>query len=112
MSFLAILIVFLSCVFVAVAATLILSIRKKGKGISKDHAEQAVLRRVKNGRFIGARFTKQDRGYVWELDVTDGARVYRVWVDGQTGALYKALDLGKQSASTPASSRMLGQRIG
>ncbi len=111
MSLLSLLIVFLSCVFVAVVTALIYSFLKKGKGISKDYAEQAVLRRVKNARTIGARFTKQDRGYVWEFDITDGVRVYRVWVDGQNGSLFKAIDLGRKSVEL-GSSRMMGQRIG
>ena len=112
MNFLYIMIVFCVCVLVAVATALILSIRKKGRGISKDFAEQAVLRRVKNGHTIGARFTKQERGFVWEFDISDGARVYRVWVDAHTGVLFKAIDLGRGSGPPAPAGRMLGQKIG
>ncbi len=112
MTFLYIMIVFCACVFVAVVVALILSIRKQGTGVSKDFAEQAVLRRVKNGRTIGARFTKGERGVCWEFDITDGVRVYRVWVDGKTGAPYKALDLRREPAPVGNGSKMLGKRIG
>jgi len=112
MDFFYIMIVFCASVLVVVATTIMLSIRSKSRGISKDYAEQAVLRRLKHGRTIGARFTKEKQGYFWEFDVSDGAGVYRVWVDAHTGALVKALDLRRVNTPPGNGSKMLGKRIG
>ncbi len=112
MSFLIILIVFVVCVVVIGTTASIMSARKKTTGISKDYAEQAVLRRLKNGRTIGARFTKAERGYAWEFDVADSGRLYRVWVDGRTGVLFKAIDLQRANIGSGNSSNMLGKTIG
>jgi len=112
MSFLIIMIVFCVVVLIIVTTAAILSARKKSPGISKDYAEQAVLRRVKNARTVGARFTESERGYSWEFDISNGGKLYRVWVDGRTGALYKAIDLQRAAAPPGNGSKMVGKRIG
>lgn len=82
------------------------------RGISKDYAEQKVLRRYENGRVIGARFARKGRRWIWEFDVLYEGTIHRVAVDARSSTITEiAIPKGTRSY-TVREGGMLGQRIG
>jgi len=101
-----------STVLIVIAITVILSVRRQTKGISKDYAEEIALRRFRNGRTIGARFAKEKRMWIWEFDILVGADVNRIWVDARTAGVIKAQNLKSGKPCLQSADKMLGKRIG
>jgi len=113
MEFLGLLVVFFgSLLIIVIAATLVLSLKRRSKGISKDYAEQIAIRRFVQGRTIGARFTREGRRWVWEFDVLDGKEIRRVSVDARSAAVIRARTLMPEKTYLQSSASMLGNRIG
>ena len=87
----------------------LLTFRFRRSGISKDYAEQIVLRRYPAGRVIGARFLREGSKWYWELDIYDQELINRVSVDARSSVIARVRSVaGKPYAS--ASTRMYGQR--
>ena len=100
-----------SLIFV-IGIVVLLSLRGRGEGISKDYAEQIVMRRFAHGRPIGARFTKVGHRWLWEFDVLERGQIHRTWVDARTGTMITTRGLRPGESSYTDRNTMLGKRIG
>jgi len=89
--------------------TFLLSFRFNRSGISKDYAEQIVMRRFAHGRVIGARFLREGSRWYWELDVLDQGQINRVAVDARSSVIAKVRPIAGKPYAT-GDTRMLGQR--
>ena len=95
-----------------VIVVLTLSAWKRRKGISKEYAEQIVMRRYFNGQVIGAHFARKERRWIWELDVLDGAAIHRVAVDARTGTIVSTTDSRFADTYPRGDTRVYGKQIG
>jgi hypothetical protein len=112
MKFLGLLIILCAAsLIVVIAVVVLLSLRRRGEGISKDYAEQIVMRCFVHGRTIGARFTREGHRWLWEFDVLDGEQIHRTWVDARTRAIIASRDLRPGESSYKGRNKVLGKRI-
>ena len=95
-----------------IIVVLTLSALKGRKGISKEYAEQIVMRRYVNGQVIGARFARGQGRWIWELDVLDGAAIHRVAVDARSGSIVSTTDSRFADTYPGRDTRMYGRQIG
>ena len=106
-------IIFLVLCLVAVIVAIVVSRRREGgKGISKDYALQVVMRRLKSGQPIGARFTREKDQWIWEFDILIGNQIQRFSVDARTSMILGNRDVTQANAARPDTAKMLGKRIG
>ena len=111
MAFLGLMMLLCAAVLIVIAVAFISSLKGR-KGISKDRAEQLVLRRFAHARIIGARFTKLNGRLVWEFEFRYKSEIHRIAVDAQTAAFIKTADSRSPHAYPAAGTPPLGQRIG
>lgn len=113
MEFLGLLLIFLaSIILIIVAFTMVSTLRKSTLGISKDYAEQIVMRRHMQGLVLGARFAREGYRWVWEFDVMDEGEIHRISVDARTAAITKNVIVRAVRSPSRQPTRMLGKKIG
>lgn len=107
-----IVVLFAASLIVVVAVTLLSTLKRRTKGISKDYAEQIVMRRFTHGRTIGARFAKEGRRWIWEFDVLEGKEIHRLSVDARTAVVIRDRSVRQGHPAPTFGKPMLGKRIG
>jgi hypothetical protein len=99
-------------VIVTILVMMLLAVKRRIGGISKDYAEQIVMRRFGQGQVIGARFTRIGNKWIWEFDVRDRETIRRVWVDARAASVVKAVALSSSERYSRHPGPALGRRIG
>lgn len=105
----AVFVLVVTTVFLIIVFTFLITFRFRRSGISRDYAEHVVLRRFPYGRVVGARFLKEGRKWMWELDVVDQAQINRVSVDARSSSVARVrVVAGKPYPTTDT--RLFGHR--
>ena len=107
-----VLMIFLTVSVLAIIVIRVVLARRDRKGISKDDAERILMRRYLNIRIVGARFTSQAGRPIWEFDVVDRARIFRIAVDAQTAKIISAVPAHSSQVSAARETRMFGKSVG
>ncbi len=113
MEFLGLLAIFFAFIFLIILAfTIFSAVRKRVRGVSKDYAEQIVMRRYVHGLVLGARFAREGSRMVWEFDVMDEGEIHRLSVDARTATIIKSTTVRSTGSYGSRVPPMLGKRAG
>jgi hypothetical protein len=99
-------------VILTILVMMLLALKRRISGVSKDYAQQIVMRRFGQGQVIGARFTRVGNKWIWEFDVRDRETIRRIWVDARAASVVKAVALSPSERYSRHPGPALGRRIG